>query len=757
MIYRYIFLVFTIFFTCYANGQTVSSIVIQGNERIEEDTIKSYLDITPGKAFTNEDLDNSVKKLYSSNLFQKIDVTPQGDKLFIKVVENPKLNLVVFEGNSKVKTKDLESEISLRSRAIYTKAKVQEDVNRIIDLYNKNGRFSAKVTPQIITLPQNRVNLIYKIEEGPVAKIGKIVFAGNKVFSDSTLRTELSSKETRWYYFLSSSDQFNPSRIEYDRELLTRFYNSKGYADFKIISIITNISDNKERFYVTITLDEGDKYNFGEINLESQLQSSNLSLASLKAEITTKPKDLYDIRKIEKSIDKMIKKINDQGFAFVDIDPHVNLDTEKKLVNITYYIGESRKVYINHINIKGNVRTADKVIRREFRLAEGDPYNNTKISRSEKRINDLDYFEPTNIDTVRTEQLDKVDLNLEVQEKSTASLNFAGGYDTANGPIGKIGFNETNLLGNGQYLSISFAKAQRTLDTSLSFTEPYLFGRPLSGGFDIFSSTVNRNDNQYRNYDKKVKGFVLRSGYNLTENLNHNVHYNLSFSDISNVSSDASVYLIDQQGKRTTSMIGHGFAYDRRDKVNNPTEGYIIGVNQDLAGLGGTAKFLRHTVTGRYYYPVINDDLILLLGADAGQIHGTQNKDVNIVDRFFLGGPESLRGFDSYGVGPRTKDKNSSLGGNIFYSGIAELKFPLGLGKELGLFGSTFIDAGSLYKVDETDTSGIDDSKKLRAAYGFGIGFTTPMGPIRLHYAIPIRKATFDKTKHFDIAFRTDF
>lgn len=757
MIYRHILLILLTFFCFTAKAEIIHSIIVQGNERIEEETIKSYLDITPGVNFTNENLDDSIKQLYSSNLFQKVDIYTQGDKLYIKVVENPKLNLVVFEGNSKVKTKDLESEISLKPRGIYTKAKVQEDVNRIIDLYNKNGRFSAKVTPQIITLPQNRVNLIYKIEEGPIAKIGKIVFVGNKAYSDNTLRTELSSKETRWYYFLSSSDQFNPSRLEYDRELLTRFYHSRGYADFKIISIITNISDNKERFYITVTLDEGEKYKFGKVNLESQLQTTSISLKDLQKEIVTKSKDIYDIRKIEKSVDQMIKKINDQGFAFVDIDPHVHLDTEKRLVNITYYISESRKVYINKINIKGNVRTIDKVIRREFRLSEGDPYNATKISRSEKRINDLDYFEPTNIETERTDQPDKVNLNVEVQEKSTASLNFAGGYDTANGPIGKIGFNETNLLGKGQFLSLGLAKARKTLDLSLSFTEPYLFDRPLSGGFDLFSSSTERNDNQYRNYDRKVQGVVLRSGYNLTENLSHTVHYDLSFSDISNISSGASSYLLDQQGKRTTSLIGHGLIYDRRNKINNPTEGYLLGANQDFAGLGGTSKFLRHTVTGRYFYPIINEDVVLMIGGDAGHIQALQGKTVNISDRFFIGGPESLRGFDSYGVGPRAKDQDSSLGGNIYYTGTTEIKFPLGIAKELGLFGSAFLDVGSLYKIDNEDSSKVWDSKKLRSSYGFGMGFTTPMGPIRIHYAIPIRKTSFDKPKYFDISFRTDF
>ncbi len=757
MIYRILLAVFVLLFSVVSSAETINAIVVKGNERIEDDTVKSYVDIIPGVNFSKEELDSSVKRLYGSNLFKKVDIKVESGKLYIKVEENPKINLIAFEGNSKIKDKELETEISLKPRAIYTKAKVQEDVNRIIDLYSKNGRFSAKVIPQIIVLPQNRVNLIYKITEGPVAKIKKILFVGNKAFSSSKLQTELSSKETRWYYFLSSSDQFNPTRLEYDRELLTRFYNSRGYANFKIISIITNISENKENFYITVTLDEGEKYSFGNIELDSRLESSSINLTELKQLITTKTKDVFDIRKIEKSVDLMIKKINDQGFAFVDINPDIDLDSEKKLANITYYIGESRRVYINNINIKGNLRTSDKVIRREFRLAEGDPYNSTKISRSEKRINDLDYFEPTNIETVKTQDPTKVDLNLEVKEKSTSSLHFAGGYSTSDGPVGRIGFTETNLLGRGQQLSLSFAKAAKSMDVGLGFTEPYMLGRPISGGFDVFNSSTDRSDKQYRPFDKKASGLVLRSGYAITEEINHTVYYRISVTDISNLSSNASSYIYDQQGRRTTSLIGHGFSYDKRDKMISPTDGYIASINQEYAGIGGNTKFLRHTFMGRHYYPIINDDVVLVTGIDAGHIQGLNNRYVNLSDRFFMGGPDSLRGFDTFGVGPRSKDKDNALGGNITYSGTSELKFPLGFGKELGLFGSAFIDAGTLYKVDASDQSGILDSKKIRSAYGVGIGFTTPMGPIRVHYAIPIRKATFDKKKEFDISFRTDF
>ncbi len=755
--YKFALALFLVVFSFFANAQTINKIVVQGNERVEEETIKSYLDIIPGIKFSSEDLDNSIKKLYNSNLFQNVEVNAKGEILYIKVIENPKINLVAFEGNSKIKDKELESEIVLKPRAIYTKAKVQDDVNRIIDLYNKKGRFSAKVTPQIIPLAQNRVNLVFKVEEGPVAKISKIIFSGNKAFSDSRLKTELSSKETRWYYFLSSSDQFNPARLEYDRELVTRFYNSRGYADFKIISIVTNIAKDKKSFYITVTVDEGLKYKFGKIDIESHLSTTKLDLNEVRKEITTKSKEVYDIRKVEKTADMIIKKINDLGYAFVDVFPNTVLDSDNRVVNINYIIGESRKVYINKINIKGNVRTTDNVIRREFRLAEGDPYNNTKIKRSEQRINDLDYFEPTSIETVRTDQADKVDLNVEVQEKSTSNISFAAGYSTADGVVGKVGFNETNLFGKGQQLSASIGKAQKSTDLGLSFTEPYLYGRPISGGFDLFSGTLEKSNSQYRPFEKRTYGLTLRSGYNVTEHLSHFVRYSIIKNNISNVSDNASDYIKNSKGQKTTSLVGHTLAYDKRDRSNNPTEGYLLSLSQDYAGVGGNTHFLRHGVAARKYFPIINEDLVLMIGADAGYMYGTDGKSVDLADRYFLGGPESLRGFDMNGVGPRAKSNGDSLGGNIYYTGISELKFPLGVGRELGLFGSVFVDVGTLYKVDSNNQAGIWDSKKLRSAYGFGMGFVTPMGPIKVHYAIPIKKEHFDQTKNFDITFSTNF
>lgn len=738
-------------------GASINSIIIEGNERVEEDTIKAYIDIHPGISFSNEDLDSSIKKLYASNLFQKVDIKVNQSQLLIKVVENPKINLIAFEGNSKIKAKDLESEISLKPRAIYTKAKVQEDVNRIIDLYHKNGRFSAKVIPQIISLPQNRVNLVYKIEEGPVAKIGKIVFVGNNVFSDSRLQTELSSKETHWYYLLSSSDLFNPNRLEYDRELLTRFYQSRGYADFKIISIITNVSEKKERFYITITIDEGVKYDFGKIDIKSELKDTSIDLKELSKEIVSKTNDTYDVRKVEKSVDQLIKYINDRGYAFVDIDPQVWLDQEKKLVNITYFIGETRRVYINKINIKGNVRTADKVIRREFRLAEGDPYNATKLSRSEQRINNLDYFEKANIETARTSEPDKVDLNLNLQEKSTASANIAGGYSTTDGPLVRLGFTEPNLLGKGQNLDMSVMKAENKLDADLSFTEPYLFDRPLSGGIDLFTRNSDKNSRQHRSYDQSTNGVRFRLGYDLTEFLSHQLFYSYSHNKISNVPDDASTNIKNLEGERYCSMVGHSLVYNKLNSNTNPSEGYILSAGQDVAGLGGNTKFLRHTAKGRYYYPVYNEDVVLMFGAEGGIINGLGGEDVQILDRFFLGGGNSLRGFNYAGVGPRDKKDLDPLGGNRYYSGSTELRFPLGFGKEVGLFGAVFADAGTLYQVDVAQRGEIWDSKKVRSSYGAGIGFTSPMGPIRLHYAMPMSKESYDRERHFDITFTTVF
>lgn len=747
-----------IFVSSTLKAEVINQIIIEGNQRIEIETIKSYIDIAPGVNFNSEQLDSSIKKLFASNLFSRVNINVNSGKLIVSIVENPKINLVVFEGNSKVKTKDLEDEIELRPRGIFTKAKVQEDVNRIIDLYSKNGRFSIKVTPQIILLEQNRVNLIYKIEEGPVAKIAKIAFFGNEAFSESRLQSEMSSKETRWYYFLSSSDQFNPNRIEYDRDLLTKFYHSRGYADFKISSVVTNFSEKKDLFYITFTIDEGKKYKFGKIDIKSELKSNKVNINELKKLIVTKENKVFDSRKIERSIDQMIININDMGFAFVDIEPEIILDKEKAIADVTYHIGDGQRVYINQIKISENLRTSEKVIRREFRIAEGDPYNATKLKRTERRINDLNFFEETSIETSSTDSADKVDLKIAVQEKSTSSIILSGGYSTADGPIGKVNFSELNFLGNGQQLDIGVGKSRKNLDLGLSFTEPYMFDKRIAGGFDIFSRNSTSDQRHGKSFDEKSYGFTLRATYEIRENLYHNIHYDFNIKNLSNVPSNASVYIISQAGTRSTSLIGHGLFYDRRNSTLNPTEGYTLSANQEFAGVGGSTHFLRHTARAQYYYPVYNEDVIFTISGEVGHIQGLNNTGVNILNRFNIGGADSLRGFDFNGIGPRDPSDGSSLGGNTFYSGTAEIKYPLGFGKEIGLFGFTFVDAGSLYTIDVAQEKQINDSKKIRAAYGTGIGFKTPMGPIRLYYSPGvISKTSFDRTKRFDISFKTNF
>ena len=744
----FVLIVILLSFDCFA--QIVDKIVIAGNERVEDDTIKSYLEITPGVDFSKDNLDAAIKRLYASNLFQKININIKGNVLYVNVTENPKLNLVVFEGNSKIKTKELEAEIALKPRGIYTKSRVQEDVNRIIELYRKSGRFSVKVIPQIIVLPQNRVDLVYKITEGPEAKIGKITFVGNNAFSDDTLSAELSSKQTRWYLFLSSSDKFNPNRIEYDRELLTRFYQSRGYADFKIISVITNVSEKKDRFYITYTIDEGSKFKFGKIDLDSRLKTARINLDQLKQDIVTKTNKIYDIRQVEKSIDKMTQKINDEGFAFVEIVPTIDLDENKKLVNITYHIGESKRIYINKINITGNVRTEDKVIRREFRLAEGDPYNSTRIQRSETRINNLDYFEPVTIETARTDQFDKVDLNLKVQEKSTSDVSLAAGFSTSDGPIGKIGFREANLLGTGKQVTMGYAQTKDRVDVDFGYTDPYFLGRPLAAGFDVFVGKMSSDRAQYRLYSENRIGTTLRAGYDITENLGQGLYY---------VSSNATPFVKSQAGVHNLSAVGYSLAYDRRDSSVNPTEGYFINGGQEYAGVGGNTYYIKQSVGGKYYYPVWRDDVILALSVNGGYIKGLKGQNVGLLDRFYMGGSGTVRGFEPNGIGPRAQTTLEALGGTTTYGGSAEVKFPLGFGKEMGLFGAGFLDAGTLYNADipVAPNQNIWDSKMLRSSYGVGIGFKSPMGPIRLNYALPIRKASFDQTKSFDIEFRTNF
>jgi outer membrane protein insertion porin family len=735
-----------------ASGGTISEIRIEGTERVEPETVKSYMTVQPGDPFDPDRIDRTLKALFNTGLFADVRLSREGDALIVKVVENPVINRVVFEGNHKLSDSTLSDEVQEKPRQVFTRTKVQSDVRRILELYRRSGRFAATVDPKIIRLPQNRVDLVFEINEGSVTEVRSINFVGNYHFSASKLRGIIQTKESRWWRFLSTDDNYDPDRVTYDRELLRKFYLSEGYADFRVVSAVAELTPAQDGFLITFTLDEGPRYHFGKITVESQFK--DVSKAELHAAISAKEGDWYNADLVEKSITNLTDALGNHGYAFVNITPHIHRDATKHTIDVSFTIKEGPHVYVERIDISGNVRTLDRVIRREFRLVEGDAFNSTKLQRSEQRIKNLGFFKKVDVTNKPGSAPDKTVLDVRVEEQSTGEFSVGVGYSTAEGPLTNIGIRERNLLGTGDDLRISTLIAFLTQQADLSFTEPYFLDRNLAVGFDLFAMN---NDYQYfAQYNQFSYGIVLRAGYQINEDLRQTLRYTLRSDTIDDILSTASPYILDDEGTELTSAIGQTLLFDRRDNRLQPTSGFYASLSDDLAGLGFTTRYVRTVVKAGYYYPVYNGWIMSLTG-EAGNIYGL-GQPVLLENRFFVGG-DNLRGFQIGGVGPHDTATGDSLGANNYYTGTFNIDYPLGLPEELGVRGHTFVDFGSAWGINQQEVPGhpIGDANAIRISPGVGIAWKSPLGPINIDLAYAVKKEPYDHRQLVWVSFGSRF
>ena len=732
-----------------SGGVVIREIVVEGSARVEPETIRSYLLVREGDVFDPLRVDRSLKSLFATGLFADVTISRDGGTLVINVVENPVINRIAFEGNKRIKDEELAVEISLKPRLIYTRTKVQSDVSRLQDIYRREGRFAVTVEPKIIQLDQNRIDLIYEINEGSLAKVQNIRFIGNNHFDDGDLRDVIRTVQTRWYRFLSSDDTYDPDRVTFDRELLRRHYLNNGYADFNVLSAVAEMTPDRQNFFITFTIEEGERYRFGEIKTSVNLK--DMKPESLDGIINIEKGSWYSAKQIDNNVNSIVDAVGELGYAFVDVRPKPKRDAENHVIDIIFNVADGPRVFVERINITGNSRTLDEVIRREFRLVEGDAFNTSKISDTFKRINDLDFFKNVEIDNSPGSAPDKSVISIAVEEKSTGSLSIGVGYSTDSGPLFDVGIKEENLLGKGQALSLNGSLAGKSSNISLSFTEPYFLNREVSAGFDIFHSTSNLQSSS--SYSSSQTGFSLRAGYPITEPLSQSWIYTLKSTEINNVKDTASAFIKDQAGSTIHSEVGHILFYDKRNSKTRPTEGYFVRMNNNLAGLGGDSKYLKNRLSASSYHQLAKG-WILSVSGSAGVVIGL-GEDVRVLDRFSLGG-SSLRGFASGGVGPRDKTTLDSLGGEFIYNGSVDLEVPLGLPPELGISGKVFSDFGSLTEVNPS-SSNIYEDASIRASVGTGIMWTSPVGPISLEYGVPILKNNYDKLESFRINFGTKF
>lgn len=728
---------------------TVGEIRVAGVQRIEPETIQSYMTFKVGDTVAAQELDKSLKSLFRTGLFADVTLRVDGNAVVITVVENPIINRIAFEGNNRISDKILSSEIQLRPRVVFTRSKVKSDVQRIINIYRRSGRFAATVEPKIIQLPQNRVDLAFEISEGSLTEIRGINIIGNKEFSDGTLRGVIQTKESAWWRFFSSTDTYDPDRIAFDRELLRRFYLNEGYADFRVASVAAELTPDREAFFLTVTLDEGERYRFSDPSVETSLR--NVDPKKLKEEITFDAGDWYNAGEVDQSVRNLSDAVGDLGFAFVEVKPRVKRDRKARTIAITFNVQEGPKVFVERININGNVRTIDEVVRRELKLIPGDAFNTSKLRRSRKRIQGLGFFEKVDVENVPGSTPDQTVVNVEVREKSTGELSFGAGFSNSAGVIGDIQLRERNLIGKGQDLKLRFQAGSELQQIDLSFTEPYFLDRPLSAGFDAFNTERDLQDES--SFDRNSMGGGLRLGYLLQESLFQRWKYTLRQDEIVNVAETAALSIKQQEGETLTSEITHTIGIDKRDNRFDPTKGFLIQLRNTYAGLGGDVEFVRNDMKMSGYIPLF-EEWVLALKLGGGHVVGL-DQDVRIVDRFFLGG-SNLRGFESSGVGPRDISSGDSLGGNWVYFGTVEVSFPLGLPKEIGIKGRIFGDFGSIGVTDEL-IGNVAATESVRAAAGFGISWRSPFGPFMLDFGWPILREDFDKTERLRFSFGTSF
>jgi len=728
-----------------ATSGTIRSIRVVGSERLEPETVRSYSNLFPGQDYTAETLDQALKDLYATELFADVVITgADTGNLVITVRENPVINRIVLEGNKRIKSDKIMPEIKLSPRQIFTRSKVRSDVDRIIELYRRQGRFAASVEPKIIQLDQNRVDLVFEISEGDKSRIRAINIIGNEEYSDGRLRKEMFTKEAGgllgWF---KSNDSYDPDRLAADQQKLRAFYLTQGYADFRTVSALAELTPDRRDFIITYVIEEGPRYKFGTVEAESELRDFNAD--SVKSLVKIKPGNWFNAKLVEDTVTALNEVAGARGYAFADVSPNFDRDAEKKLMNLTFKVGETPRVYVERINIQGNTVTRDKVVRREFRINEGDAFNAYKVKRSQDRIQSLGFFQE-NLEIKQTQGTsnDRVVLNVDVEEKSTGELQLSAGYSSLERFILSASVAQRNFMGKGQTLQAGVSYSRYSKSVSVGFTEPYLFDKSILLGGELFYQDYNSfnfiGNKRNQTYGQNRIGGNIRLGFPVTEFVSFGTRYSLSQDDITldkstffeDVDNDpttpvecsprlAGRYLCQELGKRITSSVGYTLAYDTTNGIR-ATRGERIILGQDFAGLGGDVKYLRSRLDATKYF-LLPKGFVLSIHGEGGYIHPLQKaKDegqdpIRISDRFF--GPQ-LRGFDIRGIGPRierrrfvseteldSSNKNlvsDALGGRSYYMGRLEIEFPSTSAlKNLGLRPSAFVDIGSVWKLTKPD------------------------------------------------------
>ena len=744
----------------------VNRILVQGNQRIDQTTVLSYLPIQPGDTINDVILDVAIRTLDRTQLFADVQIglQPNGD-LVVRIVENPIINQVVFEGNGAISEDKLREEVTIAPRGIYTRARVQEDVGKIIELYRLSGRISANVTPKLVQLEQNRVDVIFEIDEGPETGVQSITFLGNSAYSDSELREVMVTKQTQWWRLFTKNDNYDPGRLDYDREQLRKFYTNRGYYDFRITSAVAELAPDDSAFAMTLTVEEGDRYNFGDIQVVTENDRLNADFLELLLPIRTG--DLYESDKIESSVDALTFAAGSAGYAFVDINPTYRPNPETDTIDVTFNVSEGQRVYVDRINIIGNTRTIDPVIRRELMVTEGDAFNRTLLERSRNNLRALGFFKEVTIDEARGAAPDRSVVNVTVEEQPTGELSVGAGFSSVDSFVVNLGISERNFRGRGQNVvaRVEWGSLRQQID--FRFTEPRFLGRDIGAGFDVFHSRYDFQEES--SFDYRSTGAGVRLGFPINGYSRLQMRYFIKDDEIlvptgyCNVGGAGSSALCEQVGASLNSSVGYTLLIDRRNDPVRATRGWTGSLRQDFAGIGGDVNYVKTEADASIYYGITPSWIVSVSGS-TGYVTGWSGDAIRINDRFFKGG-NSFRGFENAGMGPRDLTTNDALGGNFYAVGSVELTVPNGLPAQYGIKTSLFADVGTLGVLDDRytlgtnglpDTSIVDDLS-LRASAGLSVHWRSPMGPIRFDFSQILSNEEYDRTETFRFSTSTQF
>lgn len=739
-------------------GEPIEFIRVEGTQRVEDETVMAYMLVREGLKDAADLVDQSVKTLFSSGLFADVTIRRQDKGLIVTVVENPIVNRVSFEGNSAITDDNLGKEGILSARQIYTRAKVQDDVERQIELYRRSGRFAVRIEPKVIQLPQNRVDLVFEIREGPTTGISAINFLGNRVFSDDELRDVILTRESRWWRIFSASDNYDPDRVAYDGELLRQHYLSKGYADFAVIATNAELTRNGESFFVSFVIEEGQKYNFGEARISTSLDT--LDIIELEEQITHQAGEQYDQRALDKTVDALTKVVGESGFAFANIRPRPRTNSEAATIDIEYVIKEGPRVYVERVNVNGNTRTKDDVIRREIRLVEGDAFNKVLLSRSERGVRGLNFFSDVQVTETPGTEDDKTIIDVDVREMPTGELSFGVGYSSAEDFTTQLSVSERNFLGRGQSLRVNVGLSNQVQRYTIGFTEPYFLGRDVSAGFSVFNTQTDYDYQQ--GLELNESGIAFSLGFPLSEDGRLSLFANFVNDELTDPRNAGLVS--DRSYDLSKQEFGYFYSIDQRDDFINPSDGWNISFGQDIAGPGGDVSYLRTRASANFYEEIAEGWIFHLRGT-MGIIHDYKGGPINYNDRFFRGGRD-FRGFERGGVGPREVSASAAdpsqgfaLGANRYMIGTAQVSLPLGLPKESGVRANLFVDFGVLGETDAQAPAGrvIEDEMAFRATTGLSFAWRSPFGPVRFDFAEPLAKEDYDQTRFFRFTIGTSF